>query len=322
MSISANTKNLSANVSIRSVLDNITETAILLSLSGHITDFNRQFQMKVPEAKSSLNINEIFEVSSTSYGVKYITEMAELALTRTGLFPIQLSFKNDSSNAERGIPCYLSALRFAESKEPAAILIQLDEHLLRLFSRFISLREEQYNHARQAMLASVEATTDELTGLKNRRFLNSILDFQWNATKRSSEDAVLIIFDIDHFKRINDHYGHNVGDKAIKAFAKCLEAEARAADIVARWGGEEFVLILSNCDESDAELFLKRAMDEIRNLVVSADDAVIRMTASAGFVSLSKTTSVENALSRADKALYQAKKTGRNQFIKCPQANL
>lgn len=87
-------------------------------------------------------------------------------------------------------------------------------------------------------------------------------------------------------------------------------------------GWEEFVLILSNCDESDAELFLKRAMDEIRNLVVSADDSVIRMTASAGFVSLSKTTSVENALSRADKALYQAKKTGRNQFIKCPQANL
>lgn len=319
MSILANSRRMRGHLSIRSIIDNITEPAILISTEGNILDYNRQFQQKIPVVIDADSIDDIFALSSTN-----MREIRELVLKRTGLFPVQLSLRNggdSAENAHRGVPSYLSSLRYERSKEPAAILIQFDEHLLRLTSRFKTLREEQHQYAKQARLASLEATIDELTGLKNRRFLNSFLDFQWHATKRSSEDAVLVIFDIDHFKRINDEYGHDGGDAALKAFANCLKAQARAADIVARWGGEEFVIILTNCTEDEAELFLTRTMTEIKRMTVSVAEGVIQMTASAGFVAFSRTSGVENTIARADKALYQAKNSGRNKFVKCPQSS-
>ena len=152
--------------------------------------------------------------------------------------------------------------------------------------------------------------------MKNRRFLNTFLEYQWHSTKRSSEDAVIVLFDIDHFKKINDDYGHDSGDMALRVFASCLEGEARAADISGRWGGEEFMVILSNCTEDEAALFLSRAMKKLRDSVVKTSRETLRMTASAGYCSLSKALSPEDAIAKADKALYKAKSNGRDQFIK------
>ena len=178
------------------------------------------------------------------------------------------------------------------------------------------MQKAELNHARKARIASLKATTDELTGLKNRRFLNTFLEYQWHSTKRSSEDAVIVLFDIDHFKKINDVYGHDSGDMALRVFASFLGGEARAADIVGRWGGEEFMVILSNCTEDEAALFLSRAMKKLRDSVVKTSGETFRMTASAGYCSLSTALSPEDAIAKADKALYKAKSNGRDQFIK------
>lgn|GEM_PF-635026 len=316
MSISVDHTKLAGDVSLRSVLDNITEPAVIAAMDGEILSYNRQFHTKVPDVVCKENIQQLLNVRTSVYETENIIEIATKTTKRTGLFPIQLFVELENCGVKTCVPGYISALRYKESRLPAAMLVQLDEHLIKITSRLKALQDAELVHAKKARIASLKATTDDLTGLKNRRFLNTFLKYQWHATKRSSEDAVIILFDIDHFKKINDVYGHNVGDVALKKFASCLEEEARAADIVGRWGGEEFLVILTHCKEDEAELYLYRAMKKLKERAVKIDQQMFIMTASAGFCPLSKAQSPEDAISKADKALYRAKNNGRNQFIK------
>lgn len=316
MSISVDHAKMVDDVSLRSLLDNITEPAVIAAMDGEILNYNRQFYSKAPKVITKDNIQQILRLTSNVYDTENILEVATIATKRTGLFPVKLKLELDSCGVQKSVPGYISALRYKESGLPAAMLVQLDEHLLKITSRLKEMQEAELNHARKARIASLEATTDELTGLKNRRFLNTFLEYQWHSTKRSSEDAVIVLFDIDHFKKINDVYGHDSGDMALRVFASCLEREARAADISGRWGGEEFMVILSNCTEDEAALFLSRAMKKLRESVVKTSRETLRMTASAGYCSLSKALSPEDAIAKADKALYKAKSNGRDQFIK------
>lgn len=316
MSISLDHTKLAGDLSLRSVLDNITEPAVIAAMDGEILNYNRQFHTKVPKVVSEENIQQLINVKSSIYDTKNIIEIATKTTKRSGLFPIQLLLELENCGVQTCVPGYISALRYKESRFPAAMLVQLDEHLIKITTRLKTLQDTELFHAKKARIASLKATTDDLTGLKNRRFLSTFLNYQWHAAKRSSEEAVIVLFDIDHFKKINDAYGHDVGDVALKEFASCLEEEARAADIVGRWGGEEFMVILTNCKEDEAELYLSRAMKRLKERAVKIDQQTFIMTASAGFCSLSKAQSPEDAISNADVALYKAKNNGRNQFIK------
>jgi len=114
--------------------------------------------------------------------------------------------------------------------------------------------------------------------------------------------------------QINDKYGHPTGDEAIKVFADCLLTQARPTDVVGRWGGEEFVVLLTNSSSEQARVYLERVMAKIRLLCVPYESGHISMTASAGYCEFSQAKSVEHSFTQADKALYAAKSDGRDRY--------
>lgn len=158
------------------------------------------------------------------------------------------------------------------------------------------------------------ATTDNLTAVSNRAELSRFLP-EFVATHLStSQPGSLIICDIDHFKRINDTYGHPAGDEALITFANVLKQLSRAGDLVARYGGEEFVLLCANCDNAAAT---SRAED-IRRAIESTPVPALRsqcMTASFGVTEIQLGDSDETLLARADRALLLAKDSGRNRVV-------
>lgn len=154
----------------------------------------------------------------------------------------------------------------------------------------------------------LDAITDPLTGLLNRRAL-----FDRYGAGAMDTTTAIVVFDIDHFKSINDTYGHGVGDHMLKVFAALLEASCRTGDTAARLGGEEFALVLKEVMPGRAEVVAERIRRALEDYETRLDGSVVRCTVSAGVaVGRPIPTHFDALLSAADKALYAAKRTGRN----------
>ena len=174
---------------------------------------------------------------------------------------------------------------------------------------------EQHIRRLEVELKSYEnlAFIDHLTNLYNRRMFLELAEKKLNEAKRYKESLSLIMLDIDHFKRINDTYGHEVGDVALRSLAEILRKNLRASDIVARWGGEEFVIILPKTTLEQAY----NVAEKIRKLVaISTIDLPngekLKLTVSLGVSSFSGEEDLGELIRRADIALYEAKSKGRN----------
>lgn len=154
---------------------------------------------------------------------------------------------------------------------------------------------------------------DPLTRLHNRGCLDKELMNAFDLVKNSIETHTLVMADIDHFKKINDEYGHPVGDTVIKTVAKLLSTNTRKADFVSRYGGEEFAILLPNTDENGALFFCEAIRKKVAETKIKTPNGHVSITMSFG---LSQTRQSDKAASdwlcRADKALYAAKKNGRN----------
>jgi diguanylate cyclase (GGDEF)-like protein len=152
--------------------------------------------------------------------------------------------------------------------------------------------------------------------LYNRRYLDLALPREMLRCEREAKPLALILMDLDHFKRFNDHYGHAAGDACLKAVSGAMQASAkRASDMAARYGGEEFLLLLPDTDENDALRMAEGLRTAVENLQIAhAQSSFAHVTLSLGVaVCLPKRkTSAEQLLHRADKALYAAKAAGRN----------
>jgi diguanylate cyclase (GGDEF)-like protein len=174
-----------------------------------------------------------------------------------------------------------------------------------LYKRGNELREA---HARIEVLAQI----DELTGVLNRRWIMKALDDEIERTQRSGSVCSVALLDIDHFKRINDTYGHPAGDDVLRTFAIALAANLRGIDKLGRYGGEEFLLILPGSSKEQAVI----AVDRLRKLIAAIDWIAIsgdlRVTISAGVTQLGQTQTADDVISHADAALYEAKDGGRN----------
>lgn len=157
------------------------------------------------------------------------------------------------------------------------------------------------------------ALTDPLTRLNNRRAFNDYAALIWNTATRHRSDVSVILLDIDHFKVINDTYGHPTGDKVLVQIARTLGREKRGGDILARWGGEEFILLLPETACAEASGIAERLRHEIAGLSITTSQGLLSLTASFGVTSsLHAEASLEALINRADKHLYQAKQRGRN----------
>ncbi len=160
------------------------------------------------------------------------------------------------------------------------------------------------------------ATIDPLTGVLNRRHFLELAERQLARVRRGREPAAIVMFDLDHFKAINDRHGHAAGDAALRHAAVLCQSELRPEDILGRLGGEEFAVILSGCDHPTARHVAQRLRATIAAAEIPAQGAVIRMTASFGISDLApEDHAMSDALGRADRALYEAKAAGRNRVI-------
>jgi len=169
-------------------------------------------------------------------------------------------------------------------------------------------------HAVEQEMRSL-ASYDSLTGLLSRHaFFDSANNYE-SLAKREKATFSVIIIDLDHFKKINDRYGHPAGDAVLKLFADVCNSVARRSDIIGRIGGEEFAIVLPSTTTAEALEFSDRLHTAINKAVLTFKDKAIRYTASIGLTEFDSTTedSLDELLARADLALYQAKQAGRNQ---------
>jgi len=156
------------------------------------------------------------------------------------------------------------------------------------------------------------ATHDEMTGLANRMHMRDTLMRESQRHKREGQTLCLAMIDIDQFKSINDNYGHPAGDEILASFARYATGTLRVSDLLARWGGEEFCLMMPNTSLTAGMRVVERLRHEIGQLDLAHVDASLRLTFSAGLTAMAPGDSVAEVLRRADKAMYQAKGAGRD----------
>lgn len=156
------------------------------------------------------------------------------------------------------------------------------------------------------------ALHDKLTGLYNRHYLTEIGDLKFASAKRHGHEMSVVMCDVDHFKAVNDTYGHLGGDKVLQAMGALLSPSKRAEDFIARYGGEEFVIVLEHCNAEAAKI----KAEEIRVALSKLEIAGISVTASFGVAQInSEHKDFEAMLKDADEALYRAKESGRNRTV-------
>jgi diguanylate cyclase (GGDEF)-like protein len=160
------------------------------------------------------------------------------------------------------------------------------------------------------------ATTDGLTGLMNHRTFQGRLDEHVAQSQRYGKKLSLILADIDHFKSVNDTYGHPIGDVVLKGVARSLAREARATDLVARYGGEEFAIVMPETDSPGAIAIAERIRVRVAKAVFDTDQGPLRITMSLGVATFPDDAAKKAALvERADGCLYHAKRHGRDRTI-------
>ncbi len=164
---------------------------------------------------------------------------------------------------------------------------------------------------RRAVQASLK---DPLTGVGNRVALEQSLARETELTRRHGQPMSIVMLDMDHFKNLNDSHGHQAGDAALKATALLLKEQLRNVDMVFRFGGEEFILVLSNTSTEAAAVVAERIRAAIQNLRLLVGDKQVRLSASLGYGTYKQCESQEDLLRRVDQALYQAKREGRNRM--------
>ncbi len=179
---------------------------------------------------------------------------------------------------------------------------------------------EKANHELQSAFKQQQrlARTDPLTGVHNRRYLFELAVHEFDLARRYRRPLSIIMFDLDHFKQINDTFGHAMGDQMLERVAAIARSQLRDVDLIGRYGGEEFMIVLSMTEAKQAALQAERIHKEIRMLRLETEKGIASVTLSAGIAEMihdPKDASVDDIIRRADEALYAAKRAGRNRTV-------
>jgi diguanylate cyclase (GGDEF)-like protein len=192
----------------------------------------------------------------------------------------------------------------SDASRPASVCLVTD--LSALKARQADILAQNYRLLKMAV-------TDELTGLVNRRRFNALLANAWSRWCRLGEPLTCIMLDVDHFKNVNDQYGHPTGDEVLRMLARAVQSSVGHAGVAARYGGEEFAILMSNTDGRSAYLWAEQIREKISGLRLGIGQETLGVTVSLGVAaSSSKLTGPGELVCRADLALYDAKRRGRN----------
>lgn len=254
--------------------------------------------------------------------------MAYFGMLSFGYF--RLRFREFLSVALYAILGYMLIILYLFVYEPQRIDIKLELLQLLAFVSTITvmlftgsaihkLRErtsKQRDELQQALeLNKTLATTDELTGLYNRRYFMEKLNQQKALTERDDSDFVICYCDLDHFKMINDTFGHHTGDIVLKEFADILKSSIREIDYAARFGGEEFVCLLVKTDMENSKKVTERIRETIANYNFSDIAPSLQATVSIGIANFKEFNTIQETLMSADHRMYAAKHNGRNKVV-------
>ncbi|WP_083651477.1 sensor domain-containing diguanylate cyclase [Vreelandella massiliensis] len=182
---------------------------------------------------------------------------------------------------------------------------------------FVSVFHDIAERKRMEHELENQATRDHLTGAYNRRAFDTALSQCMSDAVHAHQPFVLLMFDIDHFKRVNDNYGHDRGDEILQQLAVCIKGCLRDSDILARWGGEEFAILLRNTQQAGGETFAQRIGQRVRSRLFSGHT----ITISIGVAQYSVGEAQDALVNRVDQALYAAKHQGRDTVVVSPQVS-
>lgn len=234
---------------------------------------------------------------------------------------IEVSKKHNVDAISKEINSMKKGDNFTSIKEKLSILTTALNTDLKDMTSELETKKDEVNKLKSKITAlrnellqeQHKSKTDFLTGLLSKRTLEEELLREESNFERKNIDYALVFFDIDHFKKINDTHGHMVGDYILKGFSQNLGALSRPSDIVARFGGEEFVVLITNASKDEVSQFAQRICEKIEKTVFSYKDLKLNITVSGGIALRSECKSKEDALKKADELLYRSKEKGRNQ---------
>ncbi len=236
-------------------------------------------------------------------------------------------------NATRDIPVIMLTVRGEIEDRVHGLQIGADDYLPKPFSTreleariFAALRNKttqtelaERNRQLESMLHHVEslAITDPLTGIFNRRRFTDVLRREVAVARRYKNALSLLMLDLDHFKTINDRFGHDAGDDVLRAIATTLTSGLREVDLAARYGGEEFAVIMPQTAKPNAAIVASRIANHIAEMELQFQGQVVRLTSSIGVADIAdlKVVEADSLVKAADIALYEAKRTGRNRIV-------
>jgi diguanylate cyclase (GGDEF)-like protein len=234
-----------------------------------------------------------------------------LALTAISIAAMGLTMWYEATHDPLHYPPSLESLAFGFMSIALIAMALLTGRMNALRSRLKRQKEELL-----AALATIRtlATRDELTSLANRRHMNEVLAAEERRRARAGA-ACIALLDIDFFKSINDRFGHAEGDAVLRAFAAAAQGALRSSDMLARWGGEEFLLLLPETGLPEAQQVLARMADSVAALCLPGLDLDHAITFSAGVTARIGDEPFADTINRVDRALYRAKAEGRNRVV-------
>ncbi len=263
------------------------------------TAYFSQLEKMIRERYSRLGGTLLDDTANWNIGGKSIKKNAKSPTAEALSFPII------SGNQINGILIFLPPDDFHCTESDISFLYHAVNHFTTLLIAFHRIREL--------------AVRDELTGLYNRHHLREELPSVWDIAMRYGLNPAILIIDVDHFKLINDNYGHATGDEAMRTLADIVRQTCRSSDLIARYGGDEIIVILRDAEPASLGRLAKRIQVSIGEYVFCPDTHAFRFTVSIGAASCRKEDgsliSSEELLNHADEALYTAKRNGRNRAI-------
>ncbi|MDH4450123.1 MAG: GGDEF domain-containing protein [Rhodoferax sp.] len=265
----------------------------------------------------------VFTGIFTGQGTLFNTHFYLLAFALTT--PLVIPIQGSKGIATVCIQCMVSYVVLEYFQWPAAPEVQtLPPQIIKMLAIFITFSacamlfvsfyiSESFSNELEERLRHM-ATTDTLTLLANRRTFQQALVSGLHRAQRNQAPLCLAILDVDWFKRVNDTYGHDVGDEVLKHVAQWVQKEARRGDLVARFGGEELVILMHDCTLTDARNACERIRTRLENTPCLTESARVVVTASFGLALWEPAMPERRLLEAADRALYQAKARGRNRI--------